>query len=182
MKLGEDPFNISERRAYRSNNDFLIKINKEDIWLRNVELSVLGTPINRAYLEITKSLNGESFERAKELSDQITFHFETDSNTLSLNSFFSFPKNSLWRGQEVDLTLYIPEGTTIFLDKSTKWIMYNIPNVTNTYDPEMVGHYWQMNHEGLTCLDCDFDGDEQEEPESKDSTNRHEVDINISVN
>jgi hypothetical protein len=34
-------------------------------------------------------------------------------------------------------------------------MLYDVENVTNTWDRKMVDHVWKMKKEGLTCTDCD---------------------------
>ena len=34
-------------------------------------------------------------------------------------------------------------------------IIYDIDNVTHTYDGDMVGRRWKMTPDGLACVDCD---------------------------
>ncbi len=57
-------------------------------------------------------------------------------------------------GQEVDVILYLPEGTTVYLDKSTKNYLDNISNKQNIYDRRMINHYYVMGENELDCLDC----------------------------
>jgi hypothetical protein len=50
----------------------------------------------------------------------------------------------------------------IYLDKSLENMIYDIENVTNTYDGDMINLSWMMTENGLRCLDCDgliSDGD-----------------------
>jgi len=69
----------------------------------------------------------------------------------------------LLRDQEVRLTLKIPVGQVVYLDPSIKRVMDDIQNVTDMFDPKMVSHYWIMNSEGLTCLDCKEGRDNEDE-------------------
>jgi len=33
-------------------------------------------------------------------------------------------------------------------------LIYDIKNTTDTWDYDMLGHYWKMEKEGLTCISC----------------------------
>ena len=56
--------------------------------------------------------------------------------------------------QELDLTLEIPVGMVVFLDYSLEDLIYDIKNVHNIWDYDMLGQYWKMEEEGLTCISC----------------------------
>ena len=64
------------------------------------------------------------------------------------------PKESLYRGQDLKVTLRLPIGATVYLDESIENIMYDIRNVQDMYDGDMLGHLWEMTPEGLSCTDC----------------------------
>ena len=168
LEVGQDPFNISERRAYYSRNDFMMKIDDRNIVIGNVDLNVLRSNDQDVWIELKRSAQGSSYEMAQERADSIRYQFRVDSNRIAFDPYFSYPQIQLLRDQEVEATLRIPVGKTIYLSPSLKRIMEDIPNVTNTYDPDMVGHYWKMEVDGLTCLDCQQEEDTRiPEPEEK---------------
>lgn len=162
VEVGNDPFDISPRRAYHANNDFLMRIDDDEITVGNVEFDVLPSHNDQFYLELRRSAQGKSFSSASENAEDIGYDFETDSTTIVLNPYFQFPQEDLLRAQEVEVTLRVPRGKTIFLSAGTKRIIEDIENVTDMYDPDMVNHYWEMKPEGLTCLDCDVEDDDEE--------------------
>ena len=55
------------------------------------------------------------------------------------------------------MVLYLPEGKRIYLDPTMEYVIFDIDNVTDTYDDDMLGHTWEMKTEGLTCTDCTFE-------------------------
>jgi len=79
---------------------------------------------------------------------------QTDS-LLIISSLLSFPASHHFRGQQVRLTLHVPEGKSIFISEAMSDILYDVENTSNTYDREMGGHLWTMLPAGLTCMDCD---------------------------
>jgi len=44
----------------------------------------------------------------------------------------------------------MPEESTVFLDEGMADIIYDIENVTNTWDRDMIGKFWEMKPDGLT--------------------------------
>ena len=166
VDVGDDPFDISPKRAYYSNNDFLMRINDEEIIVGNVDFDVLPSHNDEFLLELRRSAQGKSFESAESNADDISYNFETDSTLITLNPYFQFPQGDLLRAQEVEVTLRVPIGKVIFLTSKTKRIINDIENVTDMYDPDMVEHHWEMRAEGLTCLDCEMDNDREESLDS----------------
>ena len=117
-------------------------------------------------LDITKSKDssynlikvGSSFgknnQTAKRSAEGISFYFALEDEDMIFDDFFSIEKQ-LWRMQELDLTLEIPIGKTIYLDDSMEDLIYDIKNQENMWDYDMLGHYWKMEKEGLSCISCE---------------------------
>ena len=70
------------------------------------------------------------------------------------SEYFTVPKESLYRGQDLRVTLRLPVGTKVSIDKSIENIMYDIRNVQDMYDGDMLGYQWEKTPEGLSCTDC----------------------------
>jgi hypothetical protein len=69
------------------------------------------------------------------------------------------------RSQRASYILYIPVGKAITLAPSSKDIIYDLPNITNTRDRDMLGQTWLMTEKGLQCTTCFENEVEEEEPE-----------------
>ena len=176
LEIGDDPFNISRRRAYYANNDFLMKMDNRRIIVGNVDFTVLRANQSKTSLEIERTAKAGSFEMAALKADSIKYSFHADSNKLKLNPYFSFPQMDLLRAQEVDVILRIPMGKVIYLSEEMLRIIDDIPNVSRTYDPRMVGHYWRMEAEGLTCIDC-----EEEKSDDEEQVQHVETEISVEI-
>lgn len=178
IKLGEDPFNISEKRAYRANKDFMIKIEDERAKVGNVKFTVLPSTNDELKLEVSRESNGSTFESAKDKAENIDYGFTNDSNSLYFNLFFSFPSQDLLRDQEVRVKLLLPVGKTVYLDRSALRVIYDIPSVTDTYDTYMVDHYWTMEDRGLVCTDCAVKDETTLSIEANDTSISVKVEVN----
>ncbi|MDB4104200.1 PspC domain-containing protein [Salibacteraceae bacterium] len=163
LNVGHDPFGISTNRAYYANNDFMMKVDNRRIIVGNVEFDIQQSSYSQVKLEVKKSAQAESNEEAGIRADSIQYNFSMDSSSITFDPFFSYPQMHLLRDQEVRLTLKIPVGQVVYLDPSIKRVMDDIQNVTDMFDPKMVSHYWIMNSEGLTCLDCKEGRDNEDE-------------------
>ena len=96
---------------------------------------------------------GKDKQTAKRNAESVNFHSEMEDENLIFDDFFSIEKQ-LWRMQELDLTLEIPIGKVIYLDYSMEDLIYDIKNQENMWDYDMLGHYWKMEKDGLTCINC----------------------------
>jgi hypothetical protein len=179
LNVGHDPFGISIHRAYYANNDFMMKVDDRRIIVGNVEFDIQQSNDGQVKLEVRKSAQARSHEEAGIRADSIKYNFSMDSNSITFDSFFSYPQIDLLRDQEVRLSLRLPVGKVVYLDPSMKRIIDDIQNVTDMYDPKMVSHYWIMNSEGLTCLDCEEDSGNTREEISID-VNDMSVDVHIN--
>ena len=101
---------------------------------------------------------GDAVERAT----NIEYGFVASDTSLLLNGYFSIPEGEVWRTQDVELELLLPVGYSVYLADEMGQIIYDIDNVTNTYDGDMLGRRWIMTPEGLACVDCE--GLEDPEP------------------
>jgi phage shock protein PspC (stress-responsive transcriptional regulator) len=106
-------------------------------------------------LIIKRAARAKKKQDAVERANKIEYGFDANDTSLLLNGFFAIPEGELWRTQEVNLELQLPVGYTIFISDDLKQIIYDIDNVTNTYDSDMVGRRWIMTPKGLACVDCD---------------------------
>jgi hypothetical protein len=50
----------------------------------------------------------------------------------------------------VEVVLYLPVGHSVNFDASLEDYLYDVDNVVNMYDDEMLGRTWIMMPEGLT--------------------------------
>jgi phage shock protein PspC (stress-responsive transcriptional regulator) len=97
---------------------------------------------------------GKNKVHAKEMTEGVDFEFTLEDENLILDDFFTISTQK-WRMQELGLTLELPVGMVVFLDHSLEDLIYDIKNVNNMWDYDMLGHYWKMEKEGLRCISCE---------------------------
>jgi phage shock protein PspC (stress-responsive transcriptional regulator) len=105
-------------------------------------------------LVFTKKAYSEEYDKAQKLAEDINYHWTLEENYLTLPDHFFLQDGSQWRMQKMKVALKIPAGTVVFLDQSLHNIIHDIENTHDMWDMDMLGHYWIMKEEGLTCLDC----------------------------
>jgi hypothetical protein len=138
------------RKNVMSSGDFeFLQLKEGVLTLDGIEVNVLSTNSSFAELEIIREAKGNSFEKADRLASSIVFNTTIDSNIIKIDPYFQLDKGDKWRGQEIKVNLYLPNGKTIFIPKSYKYLIYDIKNYHDTYDRNMVNMYWTMTDSGL---------------------------------
>lgn len=132
-----------------------ISIEGDMMYQRFVELSVERSKNDSMMITTNFSSHGKSPKDALNKAKAINYVHQFNDSILFFPDYLATNKEHKIRGQQVEITVYLPLYQSIYLDKSTKELIYDIDNFTNTYDKKMVGRKWVMLEQGLTCLDCE---------------------------
>lgn len=116
-------------------------------------------------LEVEKSARGSSQKDAIRNARQMKSNWSIAGDSLRLSPYFVLETGSKIRGQEARYHLFVPIGKAVHLAPGSEDIIYNIPNVTNTYDWDMLGKTWLMTENGLKCTTCQYEDKADEEDE-----------------
>lgn len=125
-------------------------VDGEEVFVGKPELDVVRSSTNEFVINVKYVSRGNSREEAKENCQQIEYHFNQSDSTLVFDPYFFLGEGEKWRKQEVYITVKVPEGKAIYLGDDMDEIIHDIENVSNTWDGDMVGKYWEMKPEGLT--------------------------------
>lgn len=158
-------------------NKIFTKMDEGDLKVGFPKLMIDASKTEDFNLKLKKQTRGATYKAALDELDDLVYEYELTENTLYFDPYASTPSKK-WRGQNIQLTLLIPMGKTIYLDENSQYLIYDIPNQQNVKDRQMVGHYWQMKTEGLTCLDCtEILADSPDEPEKSDEIKEEHTEI-----
>lgn len=102
-----------------------------------------------------KSASGKDKKEALYRAKHISYSVIQKDSMIELNPQFDIEADDKWRNQNLKLVLKIPVGKVVFLSPSMKHIIYDIDNVNDTYDNDMLGRRWKMTSQGLECIDCE---------------------------
>jgi len=104
-------------------------------------------------IRVIKSADGYDKKEASYRAQNIDYAVTLHDSTLTFNSYFDVKALDKLRGQEVQVIIEVPVGKEIFLSKRMEKIIYNIENVNDALDRDMVNHRWKMTKQGLECSD-----------------------------
>ncbi|MCX6295416.1 MAG: hypothetical protein NTX97_05005, partial [Bacteroidetes bacterium] len=79
---------------------------------------------------------------------------QTDS-TIMFDRYFNVKTTDKLRNQEVSILLKIPVNKVILLSKHMENILFDIDNLNDATDNDMVNRRWIMTKQGLSCIDCE---------------------------
>jgi phage shock protein PspC (stress-responsive transcriptional regulator) len=158
--------------------------NNQLIYSTDVSLHVLRTDSTTPYLQIEKSARGNSFTSAKKRAEKINYNVEINGNHLILDNYFLTDVKNKFRGQEVDVYLYLPEGQLFKPDASVQ--DYDDSN-DDFFNLHFSGNYnYKVEGSKIKCLDCpadendynDVDYDSEESTIDNDTVKEVSIKIN----
>lgn len=101
------------------------------------------------HLKVEREAHGATTKAALFRAGNVNFRSEQRNDVLLVSPVIHYPAMDKFRGQDVQFTLEVPLGGSIFLRPGSKHVIYDIDNVTNTYDDDMLGRTWTMTSKGL---------------------------------
>jgi phage shock protein PspC (stress-responsive transcriptional regulator) len=125
------------------------EVNGKEKLLGHPRFTIEKSTTGEFLLQIKKRARGSNTEDAQKNVEQIDYNFSQKDSTLRLDPYYFLKDNAKWREQEVTMILKVPEGKSIFMNEKMKTIIYDIENVNNMWDGDMVGKIWTMTADGL---------------------------------
>ena len=150
------------------NNDFYSKNNYRDhdfkitqdegdneiIYSNNVSIEVKYTDEATPYMLIEKLANGKSTSQAKKRAEKIKYNYKIEGNTIVLDNYLLTAVENKFRGQEVEIYLYLPKGTIFQTDES--YSNYDRSDYDffdeNEYDTK--NPVYRVDSDKIRCLNC----------------------------
>ena len=155
--------------------------NNQLIYSTNVRLRVLHTDEKAPYIQIEKSARGNSFTAAKKRAEKINYNVEIRGNQLILDNYFLTDVKNKYRGQEVEIYLYLPEGQLFKPDTSVEDYDDSDDNFFNLH---FSGNYnYKVEGSKIKCLNCPADENEFEDVEEENTIDNDTVkEVSIKIN
>lgn len=126
------------------------------VYLKGYSVDVYPSNTEHFKLKLKRKSQGDNEKEAENKAKNVSFSYNLTDSILSVNQYLDFPENDGFRNQEMEVSIGVPLNKVIYFGSSSKNIIYDVENVTETWDYDMVGHYWKMTAKGLDCLDCEW--------------------------
>ena len=113
------------------------------------DLDVATSPDSLYHLVVERDARGLNSKEALARAERIAYDSRQEGDVLFVSPVIRFSTEDKLRGQDAHFTLQVPLGGSIFFRPGSKHVIYDVDNVTNTLDRDMIGRAWTMTPEGL---------------------------------
>lgn len=141
-------------REFNFNDDDLDEsswiLTDDRVYYEGIEIDLKPTVRDQPSLEWIAEAQGGSRRAARERAGGIVFEVRSDSTgQILVGDLLSYAKADRFRGQKVQLTLYLPIGQRVNLDPNTSAYLKDVTNTSDAWDEDMAGRMWLMTEQGL---------------------------------
>ena len=150
------------------NNDFYSKNNYRDhdfkitqdeadneiIYSNNVSIEVKYTDEATPYMLIEKLANGKSTSQAKKRAEKIKYEYKIEGNTIILDNYLLTAVENKFRGQEVEIYLYLPKGTIFQTDESFSNFDRSDYGFFDENEYDTKNPVYRVDADKVRCLNC----------------------------
>lgn len=119
-----------------------------------VELNIQKAPDTLSYIEYEIEAYGPTYRQALKYARELPYQAARRGDTLTFKPYYELSKGQKFHAQSVDATLYLANGTAVYIDPTARTVIFDIENMQNYWDQDMLGYTWQMTPTGLNCTDC----------------------------
>lgn len=183
LRISMNANDLFSSRMYRDSDEKFVydENDTQYIFSQDVRLIVKSTKDSIASIRIRKEASGETHQEARDRAIDIDYSYSLDENTLALNNYFLMSPEKKYNNQEVEVTLYLPEGTVIFADENTYYYHRNSDYYGDILENGDEEHYLRVLKEDTECIDCPLEDVDTEDSEHGNVI-INENGINITIN
>jgi phage shock protein PspC (stress-responsive transcriptional regulator) len=149
LEVNDDLYETLIDKDFSLNHMKIATVNGQDKLLGHPRFTIEKSSTGEYLMLIKKRARGSNSEIAQKNVEDITYNFSQKDSTINFDPYYLLNEKAKWRDQEVTLTLKVPEGKSIYLNPKMKDIIYDIENVENMWDGDMIGKTWTMTPDGL---------------------------------
>lgn len=144
LRLGEN--NFDGRVVLDDDNDHPFRVP------RNVRIRIEKSENDKTTMVQTYEANGETFTKALHNAQNISYSYKQKDSVLTLSPRLELKQESIWRNQEVTITLNLPVGAHIFLnDDIYNYLQFYYYSCDDHYERKTNYREWVMTEDGLKC-------------------------------
>lgn len=148
MLKNEDLYYQSNYDQY-SNHEVVYQDDVKKLYSSHIKVDVEKSKTDNTYIQIKKRSEGRNRLKANKTAAEIAYNYNVLDDEILLDSYFLSNYKNMIKDESVSITLFVPEGVTVYFDHSSKRYLNQIDNTTNTYDRDMAEHYFLMTENGL---------------------------------
>ena len=153
--IGNDDLSNRDELRRRYSYETVYDNDIKKLFSSRINVDVKSTDKENAFVKIRKESEGKNRLTANNHAKSIEYEFNLNDKNLNLNGYFLSEFKNIFKDQQIDVTVYLPINSVIYLDQTTRSFLDDIDNVQDIHDRDMPKHYYKMTEQGLECLDCD---------------------------
>ena len=134
----------------------------------------MKTDEKQPYIQIIKEADGESLSSAKQSAEKIKYAYKLQGNLLILDNYLLTEASNKFRNQEVEINLYLPEGTLFKADDAFRDRDNSDDQYFNLHHSS-ADYIYKVEEAKVKCLTCpayenEYDDVENENLETTSDT------------
>ena len=152
LQTSADTLNNYTEKKLIFNRYKILVINNKNYLFGRPRFNIVQSTNDKCELKIKRISNGASEKDCINNAKNIIYNWAETDSTVVFDNYFTIDSKQEWKNQKIYITLKLPVGKVIYLNKNMEDVVYDIDNVTNIFDDDMLGNYWIMKPEGLTLM------------------------------
>ena len=151
-------------------NNFMItedSLGTNVIYSNQVHLNVIKTDEKLPYLQIEKEAKGKSLSDARKTAEKIKYGYSIVGNKILLDNYLITDFKNKYRDQEVEIFLYLPEGTILKPDNSVQDYDSSDDSFFNLHFSSD-DYIYKVGKSQVKCLNCPPEENEWNDVENPD--------------
>lgn len=124
------------------------------IYSNDIRLIVRSTNDSVGKVIVEKKAEGKNYQAAKSRAQAINHSYTFDGETLLIDGFFTTDIDNKYRDQEIEVIVYLPEGSILFADNNTYSFHRNDSYYRDILENGDEEQYLLIEDDHTTCLDC----------------------------
>ncbi|WP_405226557.1 PspC domain-containing protein [Dokdonia sp. Asnod1-B02] len=149
-------------------NRKITKIDGQNMLIeRDLRLIVRSTKDSTAYIQLEKRADHFTYDEARDIATGINYTFGLENKTLFLDSYFTSTSSEIslsnWNDREVQVIIYLPEGTTLIADENTYSYHKNDRQSRDILDNGDEEKFLTVGNGKLICSTCPEDRDNDDD-------------------
>ena len=115
-------------------------------------LNIEKSDDTKTHLEITKRSAGKTEREASEKAEGLKYEYHITGDSLNIDEYFTLPSGRKWSADNVGIRLYIPNGTILKFDKTSKILVHS-----HIYDgsEDYYESHWEESGPGMWVMTDD---------------------------
>lgn len=133
-------------------NEYNLYLGKDKSLSITANLNIYSNDDNFLKVNIRKRSVGRSRSDATRKSEKLIYDYKISGDTLYLDEYFKIPQGEKWSFDNVGVNLYIPDGTVVHFDNTTRQMYEHYHNEGWDNENENFNHpdlRWEMTDHGL---------------------------------